>query len=503
MTRLDAIVIGGGINGLVAGAMLARRGKTVCILEQRADLGGMATLAEGGGPALAHLLYNLSPRACRDIGLDPRDLPFSTTPLPTVSLSEDGAHVVLRDRSAESAEGTPHPDANAARALMTRLSNFGDLLRHMAEASPPGGTSLVRQLWRLRHMGLGAKRLGKAEMRQFLQVLLSNAYDLIRDELPDGPLAGLLAADAVRGAAAGPRSPGTAFNLIYRMGHGGAASLPTGGMGAVVDALAHAARAAGARIETGTKVSRILIKDDKVSGIETADGTILEATRVLVTTGPRAVLAMTGAQHEDIETARRIRNIRARGTAAKINLKLDGLPAIPGLSDDLMRARLVFAPSADYVERSFNPCKYGGMSDSPVIEAVVTECGGAPWLSAIVQYAPSDLTGGWTDTACDRLLTSTLTTLARVAPGLPKQVRAAQVFTPDRIAEATGAPGGHWHHAEMALDQVLTLRPAIGLARYAMGPAGLFLCGASSHPGGDVMGLAGRNGALAALEARP
>jgi phytoene dehydrogenase-like protein len=502
MTRYDAIVIGGGINGLVAGAVLARRGKSVCILEQRTALGGMATLTEGDGPALAHLLYNLSPQACRDIGLDPRDLPFRTTPIPTVSLAEDGRHVVLRDGSAETVEGTAHPDAKAARALMARLANYGDLLRHLAEAPPPGGMSLPRQLWRLRHMGLGAARLGKTEVRNFLHVLLSNAYDLIRDEMPDGPLAGLLAADAVRGAAAGPRSPGTVFNLIYRMGHGGVVTLPEGGVGVVAAAVAGAARTAGARIETGTSVSRILIEDDKVSGIETADGTILHAPRVLVSAGPQAALAMTGTQHEDIETTRRIRTIRARGTTAKINLKLEGFPAIPGLSEDLMRARLVFAPSANYVEKAFNPSKYGGMSESPVIEAVMTECAGAPWLSAIVQYAPADLTGGWTDAARDRLLTSMLNTLARVAPGLPKQVRGAQVVTPDQIERATGAPGGHWHHAEMALDQVLTLRPANGLAGYAMGPKGLFLCGASSHPGGDIMGLAGRNGALAALEAR-
>ena len=145
------------------------------------------------------------------------------------------------------------------------------------------------------------------------------------------------------------------------------------------------------------------------------------------------------------------------------------------------------------------------MADAPVIEAVMPgltdDSQPKAHLSAIVQYAPHDLEGGWSDAARDRLLKITLDRLAQVAPGLPARVTAAEVITPDRIAGETGVPGGHWHHAEMALDQLLALRPANGIGRYALGPKGLFLCGASAHPGGDLMGLAGLNAARAALEA--
>lgn len=247
--------------------------------------------------------------------------------------------------------------------------------------------------------------MGKPGIRKFLQVLLSNAYDLILDEMPHGPLAGLLAADAIRGTAAGPRSPGTVFNLIYRMGHGGVVYAP---------------------------IAKPL--------------------------------------------------------------------SIPGLHNDLAQARLVFAPTADYVETAFNPAKYGEMSQAPVIEAVQTTVDGTHWLSAIVQYAPSDLKGGWTEVARARLQQITLDTLAQVIPELSENTKDVQIITPDQIEAATGAPGGHWHHAEMSIDQVLTLRPAAGLAGYQIGPQGLFICGASSHPGGDVMRLAGRNAALAVLE---
>jgi len=341
-------------------------------------------------------------------------------------------------------------------------------------------------------------------MRRFLQVLLSNAHDLIADSLPHGPLAGLLAADAVRGAAAGPRSPGTVFNLIYRFGHGGAVMVPPGGMPAVIAAVAETAQRAGCRIVTGARVRRIEIEADAVTGVVTEDGMRLSAPLILAGLGPRAVLDMTGAAHLDIEAARRIRHIRARGTVAKVNLRLSAPPGVPGLPPDLSRARLVYAPSTDHVESAFNPAKYGGISAQPVIEAVpVTMPDGINWLSVIVQYAPSDLAGGWTGAARAALLKSTLDTLARVAPDLPALIEHAQVITPDRIAAETGAPGGHWHHAEMALDQLLTLRPASGLGHYGAGPRGLYLCGAAMHPGGDVMGLAGRNAARAALEARP
>jgi phytoene dehydrogenase-like protein len=141
------------------------------------------------------------------------------------------------------------------------------------------------------------------------------------------------------------------------------------------------------------------------------------------------------------------------------------------------------------------------MSETPVIEAVMTDPRAErPWLSLAVQYAPSDLSGGWTDAARNRLLKITLDTLARIAPELPDLVEEAQILTPDRIEAATAAPGGHWHHAELSLDQLLTLRPGNGMGHYAFGPAGLYLCGAATHPGGDVMGLAGRNAALKALE---
>jgi phytoene dehydrogenase-like protein len=506
MKRFDAIVIGAGVNGLVAGTVLARHGKSVCILEQAANAGGIAGLSDGDGPALAHLLYNLSPRVRRDIGLGSRDWPFRLTPLPTVSLCETGRHVVVRDSSVRFADGSAHPDEAAYNNLLQRLTRYGALLRQLAEAPPPGTAAPMSRaglmhLWRLGRFGIGVKRLGKPDMRAFLQVLLSNAHDFILDALPDGPLAGILAADAVRGSAMGPRSPGTVFSLIYRMGHGGDVMLPASGAMAVTDGFCGAAQQAGCALHLNTRVARILQKEDRVTGVETGSGERILAPLVLSSAAPQVTARLTGFEQFDIETTRRIRTLRARGTIAKVNLRLARAPVLPGLPADLTSARMLIAPSADYVETAFNPAKYGEFSRAPTIEAVLpAPQAESPWLSMIVQYAPYDLSGGWTERARNDLLQTTLSTLEHVSPTLPGLVEETQIITPDQIETAIGAPGGHWHHAEMSLDQLLTNRPANLLGNYELGPQGLLLCGAATHPGGDIMGLSGRNAALRALE---
>ncbi|WP_170558203.1 phytoene desaturase family protein [Ruegeria atlantica] len=509
MSQFDAIVIGGGVNGLVAGTLLSRRGKNVCIIEKSSRFGGMASYSVDGGPTLAHSLYNLSPRVLSDIGIDPQHPVLSGKPVSTVSLSEDGRHIVFKNEGIFWSEGAKHPESDAWTDLTQQLITYGGLLRQLAEAPPPGGQKAIlsrgglNELLRLAKLGIGLKKLGKSEMRRFLQVILSNVHDIVIDDLPEGPVAGMLAADAIWGSATGPRSPGTVFNLIYRLGHGGNITQPAGGMSALTDLMVEAAQKAGCVLMPETEVSRIVLHDDTVSGVATNNGRTLTAPIVLSNLAPRPTSRMTGPSAFDIEAMRRVRIIRARGTAAKVNLRLKDDATLPGLPSELAHERLIYAPSVEYVEAAFNPVKYRQMSKAPVIEAFKRQTAdGANWLSTIVQYAPSDIEGSWTETAKEQLAQITVETLSRALPGLGDQISGIQVITPDQIESATGAPGGHWHHAEMSLDQLLTLRPANGMARYSMGPKGLFQCGAATHPGGDVMGLAGRNAALAALEAQ-
>jgi len=514
--QYDAIVIGAGHNGLTAAAMLGRKGHRVCVIEQAEKVGGMARsreLAPGlTTPEMAHLLYNLDPQVMGDLGIGGK-VPLITRELPSVSLAPDGNHVVMRGGVATMANGQAHPQATEYATLHGRLIKFAGILGRLSGKAPPslnGGISnlsTLSELGTLAGLGLNLKRLGKAEMREFLRILLSNIYDLLLDEMPDGPLAGAMAADAVRGAYAGPRSPGTVFSLMYRMGNGGVARLPVGGMGAVVAAFEQAARANGCEILCGSGVAEVLTENDHVHGVVLNDGTEISTRAVLSSAGPLQTMQMAGAGHFDIEAARRMRNLRCKGTVAKVNLVLKGTPEFSGLSAELTAGRLLIAPSADYVERAFNPAKYGELPLAPTIEMVlpgltdpVSGTKGRQVLSAVVNFVPPHPEGGWNSTKRNSLTKTVLQTVEAYAPGLGAMVEKTETLTPADIEARTGAPGGHWHHAEMGLDQILNVRPVNGMAHYAMGPGGLYLCGASAHPGGDVSGAPGRNAALKVMK---
>ncbi len=512
----DAIVIGAGHNGLAAAATLAKRGKKVLVLERSQSVGGMARTSEIApgvrGPRMAHLLYNFNTQLTSELNLEQRGLRAAADDLPTVSLSLDGRHVVISGTEASSSDGSVHPDAEAFSSLAQRMRRYGALIAPIFLRTPPrlsgGGWSPTTLFERaqLGKLGVDLRRLGKSEMREFLRVALSNVCDLILDEIPDGPLAGAMAADAVLGGWAGPKSPGTVLMLMYRLAQGGARRLPAGGMGAVTDALADAARAHGAEIRTAVGVDRVVIDGDRVRGVELSAGERVTAPLLLSSLDAMSTLKLVGAEHFDIEACRRIRNIRARGTAAKINFALSAAPEFRGLNGTLSRARLLIAPSISYIERAFNPAKYGELSSEPVIEAVIPSLSdpslcdnGAQVMSAIVQYAPYDLNGGWSASAREALAKTTLGLFDRYAPGIADLVTATEVLSPADIEQETGARGGHWHHGEMAVDQMMMLRPVNGMGRYATGVPGLYLCGAGAHPGGDVTGTAGRSAAIQSL----
>ena len=217
-------------------------------------------------------------------------------------------------------------------------------------------------------------------------------------------------------------------------------------------------------------------------------------------------MVLAGVEHFDAEMIRRARNIRSKGCTAKVNLALSTAPAVSGISDDLHKGRLVHAPSLAAMEKAFNRAKYGELPDSPILEVTIPSLadpglveGGGHVLSAVVQYVPYTLKQGWNDESREALADIVVDCLEGFAPGLKASVVARHVMSPADIEAETGAPGGHWHHGEMIADQMLMLRPAPGIERYALPVEGLFLCGSSTHPGGDVTGIPGCNAAKASM----
>jgi phytoene dehydrogenase-like protein len=361
-------------------------------------------------------------------------------------------------------------------------------------------------------LGFDIRRLGRTSMREFLRVAGINVFDVLEESFESAHLKGALALDALLGTHLAPRSNNSVLTLLHRLsgaanGTPGGVSLPEGGMGAISDALAKSATAAGATLRLSSPVARITLDGDKVSGVELATGERLIADIVISNADPqRTLLQLLGARHLETGFVHRVRHVRMKGMAAKLHLALDDLPEFTGLNTALSGERLLIAPDLVYLEHAYDHAKYGECSPEPALEINIPTVAdrslapvGKHVLSAVVQYAPFDPRAS-TDAARATLLDNTLTVLSRYAPKIRQQILAAELLLPADLEREFRLTGGHWHHGELALDQFLMLRPVPGAAQYQLPVNGLYLCGAGAHPGGGVMGCAGRNAAREVLK---
>ncbi|MBT6037419.1 MAG: NAD(P)/FAD-dependent oxidoreductase, partial [Kordiimonadaceae bacterium] len=271
--------------------------------------------------------------------------------------------------------------------------------------------------------------------------------------------------------------------------------------------MSNAAIANGAEVRTGARVKSIDVDNCAVTGVTLEDGEVLSAEIVASNANMKTtVYDMVGTRHFEADFVKRIGDIRMRGAAAKLHIALRDLPDFKGLAKDDLKNRLVIAPSQDQVERAFNHVKYGEVSTSPmmeisipsVVDSSLTEKGHV--LSATVQYAPYELKGGWTDQAKADFLETCINRIAEFAPDIREHIEHAELITPKDLEDRFGLVGGNWHHGELTLDQMLMLRPVPEASRYALPLDGMYICGAGAHPGGGVMGAAGRNAAQAILK---
>ena len=328
-------------------------------------------------------------------------------------------------------------------------------------------------------------------------MILINVADVAEDELTDDRLKGLLAFDATLGAWQGPRSPNSLILLLNQLAIGPDILMPRGGMVAVAQAMTKAAVAAGVTVRCNAAVARVVVEGDRAAGVELASGEVLRAGTVISAISPRTTFQkLVGPRHLDAGFFGRVQHIRSRGGAAKLHLALTGAPNVPDL-----KARMVIAPSVRVVEDAFNPVKYGEVPKVPVLEFVVPsafEDGLAPEghhaLSAIVQFAPHAPKAGL-EAARAEMLENSLAVLEANVPGLRGLVAHAELLMPQDIEARFGMVGGNWHHGELAVEQMLFLRPLREAAQYATPLPGLYLASAGSHPGGGINGAAGWNAA--------
>ncbi len=507
----SAVIIGAGHNGLVCAAYLARAGFEVNVLESTTSAGGAATtqeFAEGFRVSSgAHLLYQLDEEIISELELEKHGLRLACKNMDTIALDTGGHHLRISGDKV-SGEKLSREDQEALVVYRGRMLKFARVIASLHDQVPPRLVSGDRaQNMALARLAFDIRRLGKTEMREFLRIAGINLYDVLEETFENELLKGALSLDGVLGAHLGPRSNNSVFSALHRMsgsvnGTPGAVALPEGGMGAVTRALENAAKASGASILLDARVSKIETEAGTATGVSLPSGEVMPGDYIISSADPKTTfLELVGPRHLDAGMVRKISNIRQDGAAAKLHLALDGLPEFTGLDPGLLGHRLVIAPDMDYVERAFNHAKYGEHSLRPVMEITMPSVHdpdlapeGKHVLSAIVQYAPCNLKEGW-EAARNQFLEIVLDTLEQYAPSIRQQIIASELLTPVDLEARFGNAGGHWHHAELTLDQFLMLRPAAGTARYETPIDGLYLCGAGAHPGGGVSGHAGRNAA--------
>jgi phytoene dehydrogenase-like protein len=392
---------------------------------------------------------------------------------------------------------------------MHALAGFlGELCRRPAFAIDGKG---AREALSLAGLGLRYRSLGRRGMTELLRALPMALTDLLDDRFESGRLKGLLAAIGTADLPQGPRGGGTALAFLHR--HVGAAPgvfgerlrLQTGGT-ALLTAFADRARAAGAQVETGARVERILVRDGRVAGVAHASGEEVACRDVLSAAGVgRTLLELLDPLHLDVEFIDAVRHIRHRGVTSHVLLGLDGLPAVPGCPGAPAGAFWI-APSADYVERAHDAAKYGRAADDPVVELRfpgATQPNLAPpgmhVATLRVQYTPWELRAGGWPAAGDAVADRAVAAVERRLPGFTSRIVHRAVLSPPDLEARFGLPEGAVSRGEVALDQLLFMRPVAGFGRHATPVPGLFLCGAGTHPGPGLTGMSGLLAARAML----
>ena len=516
-TPRAVVIIGGGINGLTCAAYLAKAGLKPLVLEAQDTVGGGARTAEIApgftAPILAHSAGPLRHDVLHELSLRSHGLEFVGGDVSVATLGGDSRPLLIYEdakRTAQSLREFSAHDAEAWPRFVSSLAALGRVIGTLYTATPapidnPGG----RDLWALLRTLRAFRALDKPDAYRLLRWGPMAVADLVGEAFDNERLRAAVAADGIFGTRFGPWSAGSGMVLLLRAANEAVAPprswFARGGPGAIAAALAHAVRKAGGDIMTSARVSRIIVQDDRARGVVLADGTEMRARAVISGAEPKhTFLGLCDPIDLAPEFLWRMRNYRTHGTLAKINLALAALPTFTGLDRGAMSGRIRIAPDIDYLERAFDHSKYGRYSPDPYIELTIPTLldpalapEGRHVLSAYVQFAPYELRGTDWDSAREPMARAAIATIERHAPGLRSLILAQQVITPLDLERTYGFTGGHIFHGELALDQLLTMRPLLGWGQYRTPIRSLYLCGSGTHPG---TGLTGGSGANAARE---
>ena len=536
--KYDAIVIGGGHNGLTAAAYLARAGRKVLVLERRHVVGG-AAVTEEVFPGFrfsvcSYVVSLLRPEIIRDLdlprhGLEILPLDGTFTPMPSGDyLWRVNDHAKTRREIARHSK----LDAEAYDEYGRAMVEMARFVKPILNMIPPDPMSIdPRELRKLLFLGNRFRALPDGDRYNQIQLMTMSAIDFLDQWFETDVLKATMSASGIIGTFQGVRSPGTAYVLLHHyMGEIDGAfrswGFARGGTGAISNAIAAAARESGVEIRTETAVARISVKNGRASGVVLANGDELSADMVLSSVDPNLTFLrlMDAGRELPPDFVEEIRRYKYRGSSGKVNLALDALPdftCLPG-SGPHLRGAISISPGVDYMERAYDQAKYGEFSRRPYMDMVIptlTDPSVAPpgkhILSCFVQYAPYHLkhrpeglhhepggvapqAGNWDDQR-EAFGDAVIDTIAEYAPNIRNIVLHRQVVTPLDLEREFGLTEGNIFQGELSLEQLFFSRPVPGWAQYKTPIQGLWMCGSATHPGGGIMGAPGRNAALRIL----
>jgi phytoene dehydrogenase-like protein len=518
----DVLIIGGGHNGLVTAFYLAKAGFKPLVLERRPQVGGAAITDEFHPgfrcSTLAHTAGPLRPDIVRDMQLEKHGLRFITPETCVTALSPDGRALSLyqdENKSAQSIAAFSQKDAAKYPEFAASLGKISKVIAEALATTPPdidhpsGG-----DLWSMLKTGRALRNLGKRDMYRVLRWGPMAVADLVAEYFETELLRAVIAARGIFGTFLGPWSAGSALQLLIRAAGdphpAGSAFFVAGGTGALTQAMATAARAAGVEIRTSAEVIEIRVKDGAATGVLLATGEEIVAKAVISDADPkRTLLKLTDPTHLSPDFVQKLQHYRGNGTVAKVNLALSALPNFTALKNGdgaALKGRIHIGPEIDYLERAFDESKYGNFSRQPYLEVAIPSLTdptlapeGKHVMSIYMQYAPYKLKGNW-DEQRKALGQTVVQTLAQYALNLPELILTHQIITPLDLEESYGLTGGQIFHGDLALDQFFTMRPLLDWARYRTPIENLYLCGSGTHPGAGLTGGSGANAAREILK---
>jgi len=511
MKSYDVIVVGAGHNGLIVASKLAASGRKVLVLEAGETYGGMARsevlFEDFQVPELASNAVGISKDVVEDLGLNKYELLFNEDGLDTVGLSIENESIIFGSNYGKSIEGIGQDEFRRWKELRNKFFNQCYAFERLASQIPVGSNH--KTFNSKANLILTAAKLrlqGKEQFQELLRMITMCIADLLEEELETSSLKGLISFDSTLGIKLGPRSPTSYLGLLYKLSQMKSSykekSLSIhGGVTSFINALFKSAEENGVDFVFKGKVSSLIISDSVVSGVKLESGAEYSAKTIVSSISPvNTFLDLVGPKNLETDLIRRVQALRNSGNTSKLNIVLEELPKLNISQGVGSNCRYVYAPSLDSVESNFNSLKYNELPSDPNFEMYFskitseTSLKGAVLASICIQNTPYSLKGDWKNSK-EVLMNKVISTIQNWAPEFKKGMLFKSLLLPHETEKKYFVSGGHWHHSELQIDSLYSLRPTFDVSDYSTPIDGLFICGAGTHPGGNLFGLSGLNAA--------